>query len=56
MVVSDKDKNQLFDLNADPLEYANLYYSGQHPDVITRLSAKLTAWQKKNGDDLVLQF
>jgi len=56
MVVSDKDKNQLFNLNKDPLEYENQYYRGQHTDVIKRLSEKLKAWQKETGDDLVLKF
>lgn len=56
MVVSDKDKNQLFNLNTDPLEYTNLYYSRNNTDVIKRLSAKLTQWQQETGDKLVLNF
>lgn len=56
MVVSDKDKNQLFNLNKDPLENQNLYYTGQHTDIIKKLSAKLKEWQKKTCDDLALKF
>jgi hypothetical protein len=37
MVVSDNDKNQLYNLIEDPQEYNNLYYSGKHADVIGRL-------------------
>jgi nitrogen regulatory protein PII-like uncharacterized protein len=56
MVVSDNDKNQLYNLIEDPQEYNNLYYSGKHADVIDRLSKKLTAWLKETGDDLELRF
>jgi arylsulfatase A-like enzyme len=56
MVVSDKDKNQLYNLSEDPQEYDNRYYSGRHADVISRLSEKLTLWQKETGDQLKLRF
>ncbi|HKI89011.1 MAG TPA: sulfatase-like hydrolase/transferase [Draconibacterium sp.] len=56
MVVSDKDKNELFNLNSDPDEYENLYYRGQNSEVIKRLSEKLINWQKETGDSLTLRF
>ena len=41
LCLSDLDKSQLFDLNDDPWETTNLYYSGAHQDVITRLAHKI---------------
>lgn len=48
--LSDIDKNQLFNLNEDPYETTNLYYSGRHQDIIKRLTEKIYTWQKKIGD------
>jgi arylsulfatase A-like enzyme len=56
MVISDKDQNQLFNLNDDPKEFQNLYYHGNQTKVIDRLSGALIAWQKLTEDDLVLNF
>ncbi|MHC4646892.1 MAG: hypothetical protein ACYTBJ_15455 [Planctomycetota bacterium] len=41
-------------LNKDPGETTNLFDSGQHQDVIDRLSARIRKWQKKTEDTLVL--
>jgi arylsulfatase A-like enzyme len=48
--LSDTDRNQLFDLNRDPHEEKNLYYSGLYQDVIDRLTKKIHGWQSKVGD------
>jgi len=41
----DQDKSQLFNLNKDPWETTNLYYSGAYQDVIKKLTDKIEAWQ-----------
>ncbi len=50
MCLSDTDLCQLFDLNRDPGETRNLFYSGRHADVIGRLRAELRRWQESIGD------
>jgi hypothetical protein len=47
---SDHDKNQLYNLRDDPYETTNLYYSGQHEDVIRRLKPIILDWQEETGD------
>lgn len=56
LVVSDKDKNQFFNLKSDPLEYENLYYSVHNQDIKKRLLGKLTAWQQETKDTLELRY
>jgi len=48
--LSDNDKSQLFDLNKDPYETKNLFYSGKHQDVINRLTKKVHKWQHSVND------
>lgn len=48
--LSDSDKHQLFNLNADPEEMRNLFYDGQHREIIERLTEKLHAWQTSVKD------
>ena len=50
LCLSDKDKSQLFNLNKDPGETTNLFYSGEHRGVIKKLADRIFAWQKKVGD------
>jgi len=50
LCLNDKDKCQLFNLNNDPGETTNLFYSGKHPDIITNLTKKIHVWQKRVGD------
>jgi len=38
----------------DPYERTNLYASGQHADVITRLREKIHAWQKTVNDTIAV--
>jgi choline-sulfatase len=47
LCLSDLDKSQLFNLNDDPWETTNLYYSGAHKDVITRLRGKIRSWRDR---------
>ena len=56
MVVSDLDKNQLYNLNDDPEENNNLYNSKVHVEVINSLSEKLKDWQVETNDELSLRF
>jgi len=51
LVLSDVDKSQLFNLNEDPGETTNLFDSGRHKDVITRLTKKIHRWQQTVRDD-----
>lgn len=52
--LTDCDRHQLFDLRHDPHETKNLYYSGQHQDVIARLTRKIRDWQAGIGDPVVV--
>ena len=47
LCLSEKDKSQLFNLNEDPWETTNLYYSVEHRDTITRLTNKIRAWRER---------
>jgi len=44
------DKSQLFDLGKDPHETTNLFDSGNHQEVIDRLSKRIHDWQEKVDD------
>jgi arylsulfatase A-like enzyme len=50
LCLSDVDKCQLFNLNDDPGETANLFDSGRHKDVIARLTKKIHQWQETVND------
>ncbi|NWG12220.1 MAG: sulfatase-like hydrolase/transferase [Acidobacteria bacterium] len=50
LCLSDADKNQLFDLNRDPYETKNIFYTGQHRDVIRRLTSEIHEWQRSIKD------
>jgi arylsulfatase A-like enzyme len=52
----DKDLNELYDLNEDPLETRNVYYSGQHSEVIARCGDKIRRWQESTSDTVKLSF
>jgi len=47
LCLSDRDKSQLFNLNKDPWETTNLYYSGAYQEVIKRLTGRLEAWREQ---------
>jgi arylsulfatase A-like enzyme len=46
----ERDKHQLFDLNADPYETKNLYYTGEHGPRIEQLSGLIRDWQAEMKD------
>jgi arylsulfatase len=48
------DKSQLFNLNTDPFEKLNLFYTGRHQDVIDRLTKRIHEWQRRVGDTLAV--
>jgi arylsulfatase A-like enzyme len=52
----DKDLNELYNLNEDPLETRNVYYSGQHSEVIARCGDKIRQWQESTSDTVKLSF
>ena len=54
LCLSDVDKCQLFNLNSDPGETANLYDSGRHQDVIRRLTDRIHRWQEESRDQVVV--
>jgi len=52
LCLADRDKHQLFNLQKDPWETTNLYYTGQHGEVITRLRDRIHTWQEKVKDHI----
>jgi len=50
----DKDLNELYNLNEDPLETRNVYYSGQHSKVIASCREKIRRWQESTSDTVKL--
>lgn len=53
LCLSDKDKSQLFNLNKDPVETTNLFYSSQHKEIISKLTKKINVWQEQVNDSEV---
>jgi len=58
LVLSDhyKDKNQLYDLKADPLELRNLYYEEKYQDEIRSMERAIAEWQQTYEDSISLSF
>jgi arylsulfatase A-like enzyme len=52
----DKDLNELYNLNDDPREAHNLYYSGQCAEVISRCAGEILRWQELSRDKLKLSY
>jgi len=50
----DKDLNELYNLNDDPLERHNLYSNGDYAAVIARCRGEIHQWQETNHDKLKL--
>ena len=51
----DNDLCELYNLNEDPSEQRNVYYSGQFPDVIERGTNEILRWQQETGDAVQFQ-
>jgi arylsulfatase A-like enzyme len=52
----DKDVNELYNLNDDPQETRNVYYSAQHSKVIAGCGDKIRRWQESTSDTVKLSF
>jgi N-acetylglucosamine-6-sulfatase len=54
LCLRDKDLNELYNLNEDPLETRNLYEDRQYAPVISRLAGEIHRWQETTHDALKL--
>jgi arylsulfatase A-like enzyme len=54
LCLSTGDKHQLFDLNKDPGETHNLFYTGQHREIIRELTQEIQAWQREVEDGVAV--
>lgn len=54
LCLSDKDKSQLFNLNKDPYEMTNLFYSRDYDNIKNTLANKIFNWQNETHDKLKL--
>jgi arylsulfatase A-like enzyme len=52
LCLRDKDLNELYNLNDDPLEMRNLFADRQYASVISRLAREIQAWQQSTQDGL----
>jgi len=52
LCLRDKDLNELYNLNDDPLETRNLYADRQHASMISRLTGEIHEWQESANDKL----
>jgi arylsulfatase A-like enzyme len=52
LCLRDKDLNELYSLNDDPLERRNLYADRQYASVIARLTGEIRRWQQSANDKL----
>ncbi|MCF8262433.1 MAG: sulfatase-like hydrolase/transferase [Melioribacteraceae bacterium] len=50
LCLSDRDKNQLFNLNEDPFEETNLFDDSHFEGIIKKLEVKIYEWQNKTND------
>jgi hypothetical protein len=53
LALYDKDNNELYNLNEDPGETTNMYRDPACRQVVTRLTARIRAWQRITGDTLM---
>ena len=56
LTLSDLDRNQLFDLNADPHEMNNLYGAALHRPTVEALAGRIAAWQQSIWDPVRLDI
>ena len=54
LCLRDKDLNELYSLNDDPLERRNLYADRQYASVIAGLTREIRRWQESTNDKLKL--
>ena len=48
-----RDPFELFDLEADPMEYDNLARNSEYRDVMAQMKKELTEWTESQGDELL---
>ena len=54
LCLRDKDMNELYNLNSDPIEAENLYEKGDYATIIDRGRDAIYRWQEEMDDDLKL--
>jgi len=54
LCLRDKDSNELYNLNNDPLETSNLFGDRQYASMISRLVGEIHRWQEVTQDKLKL--
>lgn len=54
LCLSDYEKSQLYNLQKDPGETTNLYYSNDNTEIKTRLTDKILTWQNAVRDSVLL--
>jgi arylsulfatase A-like enzyme len=54
LCMSDFDKSQLFNLNNDPDECNNLFYTGKYDEIIEKLRGRIHQWQKHVKDKVAV--
>ena len=54
LCLRDQDLNELYNLQADPIEAHNLYYEADYRAIIERMTRDILSWQQTTGDTLKL--
>jgi choline-sulfatase len=54
LCLRDKDMNELYNLNSDPIEAQNIYEKVDHATIVDRGRDAIYRWQEEIGDDLKL--
>ncbi|PYL65630.1 MAG: hypothetical protein DMF25_02955 [Verrucomicrobia bacterium] len=52
LCLRDKDLNELYNLNKDPLETRNLYSNREYAEIISRCRGEIHRWQEAVNDTL----
>ena len=52
LCLRDKDLNELYNLNKDPLETRNLYSNREYAEIISRCGGEIHRWQEAVNDTL----
>ena len=54
LCLRDSDLNELYNLNEDPDEIRNLYYTSEHREIISRCHDEILGWQEATADQIKL--
>ena len=52
LCLRDQDKNELYNLRADPEERKNLYSDAAHQETVKKLTDEIHGWQQRTGDSI----